>query len=139
MQTFLPYASFERSASCLDRMRLGKQRVENLQIMRSLIDGGGWANHPATKMWSGYELSLLDYQTAICHEWSQIRGYKDTCLAQTEELVDYYEGTFAHPWWLGDDEFHASHRSNLLRKMPEHYGQFGWSEPDDLPYIWPSR
>lgn len=32
---------------------------------------------------------------------------------------------------------HASHRSNLLRKEPEYYTQFGWTEPPDLPYVWP--
>jgi len=42
-----------------------------------------------------------------------------------------------HPAWLGTDTFHASHRSNLLRKDPDYYGQWGWTEPSDLPYIWP--
>ena len=41
------------------------------------------------------------------------------------------------PSWLGDLDFHASHRSNLLRKDPEWYGQFGWNDPHDLPYVWP--
>jgi len=40
------------------------------------------------------------------------------------------------PVWIGDEELHASHRSNLLRKDPEHYGQFEWEEPDDLEYVW---
>lgn len=42
------------------------------------------------------------------------------------------------PWWLGDPGFHAGHRSNLLRKDPDHYSRFGWLEPDDLPYVWSS-
>jgi hypothetical protein len=41
------------------------------------------------------------------------------------------------PNWIGDEKFHASHRSNLLRKDKEFYGKFGWAEPDDLPYFWP--
>jgi hypothetical protein len=41
------------------------------------------------------------------------------------------------PWW-GDERLHASHRSNLLRKDPAHYGRFGWAEPPDLPYFWPA-
>jgi hypothetical protein len=41
------------------------------------------------------------------------------------------------PSWLGDPQFHAAHRSNLLRKDPEYYGKFGWTEPDDLEYPWP--
>jgi hypothetical protein len=43
MQTFLRVADFERSAGLLDSARLGKQRVETLQILRALElpDTGG--------------------------------------------------------------------------------------------------
>ena len=45
VQTFLPYADFERSARALDRKRLGKQRVETIQVVRALTRPGyGWAN-----------------------------------------------------------------------------------------------
>jgi hypothetical protein len=37
MQTYLPYADFELSASVLDNRRLGKQREVNLQIMQAVI------------------------------------------------------------------------------------------------------
>lgn len=37
MQTFLPYPNFKASARVLDTKRLGKQRVENLQIMSALL------------------------------------------------------------------------------------------------------
>lgn len=47
MQTFLPYPSFVESAKCLDRQRLGKQRVEVLQLLKALlVPGSGWGNHP---------------------------------------------------------------------------------------------
>lgn len=148
MQTFLPYASFETSAACLDRQRLGKQRVEAYQIMRALVNTSkGWSNHPATIMWRGYELALAEYTTAICDEWTD-RGYVDTVKEKTLILIgltplDLDECTFwdhvDDPHWLGDPALHASHRSNLLRKMPSHYRQFGWHEPDDLPYVWPTN
>jgi hypothetical protein len=35
VQTFLPYADFAESARVLDRARLGKQRVEALQVLRA--------------------------------------------------------------------------------------------------------
>jgi len=35
MQTFLPYPDFARCAAVLDPLRLGKQRVEVLQLMRA--------------------------------------------------------------------------------------------------------
>ena len=48
VQTFLPYADFERSARSLDQRRLGKQRVECLQGAAGLtVPGYGWRHHPA--------------------------------------------------------------------------------------------
>lgn len=45
----------------------------------------------------------------------------------------------ALPPWLGDEDFHRSHRSSLLRKDPEHYRPLFPDDPDDLPYVWPVR
>ena len=36
MQTFLPYSNFYKSAKVLDQKRLGKQRVEVLQLLNSI-------------------------------------------------------------------------------------------------------
>ncbi|MEU7740966.1 MSMEG_6728 family protein [Nonomuraea sp. NPDC049158] len=60
MQTFLPYPDFARTAAVLDPLRLGKQRVEALQILRALtIPGYGWRHHPAVRMWASYEEALV--------------------------------------------------------------------------------
>lgn len=135
MQTFVPYANMHESAVVLDRQRLGKQRVETLQILRALCEGGGWVNHPATKMWRGHESGLAAYGIAVCDAWTA-RGYKDTCK---DKIVAFKApNELDLPEWWGNDAVHASHRSNLLRKSPEHYGQFGWTEGPDLEYVWPS-
>jgi len=100
------------------------------------VPGSGWSNHPAAKMWRGYEDRLAGYGSAVCSEWTS-RGYKDTCLDKIlsfDVSASAYQG---NPPWLGDPAFHSAHRSNLLRKDAVHYGQFGWSEPNDLAYIWP--
>jgi hypothetical protein len=137
MQTFLPYESFTKSASVLDRQRLGKQRVENLQVIKALITPGyGWQNHPAVKMWRGHEYTLLKYQEAICNEWTG-RGYKDTCLEKSIDLLAGYPIGITKPKWLGNVEFHESHQSNLLRKFPEHYSQYFTNVSDNLEYVWP--
>ena len=136
MQTFLPYPDFAESARVLDDVRLGKQRVEAYQIVRTLRGvTKGWRHHPAVKMWRGHENALVDYGLAMCAEWTS-RGRADTVAAN---LVAYRNGNAEdRPRWLGDPAFHASHRSNLLRKDPAWYGQFGWDEPDDLDYVWPA-
>jgi hypothetical protein len=70
MQTFLPYPDFMKSAECLDSQRLGKQRVEAFQIWQTLTDqSDGWKNHPAIKMWKGYEDALLRYLDCCVWQW----------------------------------------------------------------------
>jgi hypothetical protein len=138
MQTFLPYADFNKSAEVLDMKRLGKQRVETLQIVKALLTPSyGWQNHPAVKMWRGHEWYLYLYQNAICNEWTS-RGYKDTCLDKTLIAMAGQPIGIKKPEWLGREDIHQSHRSNLTRKMPEWYSEF-WEEPDDIPYVWPGE
>ena len=143
MQTFLPYKSFEKSARVLDNKRLGKQRVECTQILRALLvqDAKGWVNHPAVKMWRGHEGALYRYTGAVCNEWVR-RGFKNEATQETLLILWHHHMNHLilhdnNPSWMGSRKFHAAHRSNLLRKLPTHYGQFGWKEPDDLPYVWP--
>lgn len=141
MQTFLPYASFKQSAQCLDNKRLGKQRVEVLQILNALTNSAyGWQNHPAVKMWRGNESALAQYGLSCCLRWISL-GFKDTCankIVATAGGVDKMMADLGkRPAWLGNEAFHASHRSNLLRKDLAFYSQFGWTEPNDLPYVWP--
>ena len=136
MQTFLPYPNFSDCAAVLDTARLGKQRVETLQILKALTTPAyGWQNHPAVKMWRGHVASLVVYGLAICDEWKR-RGFNDTCAEKIAAHMPDDAG-FSHPKWLGNAEFHASHRSNLLRKEPEHYRQFNWIDGPDKPYVWP--
>lgn len=136
MQTFLPLQSYSESAKCLDYRRLGKQRVECLQILNVLLGGrSGWANHPAIKMWKDYEPSLVRYGQEVCKEWIG-RGYKDTCLSKISSFST--SSPEIKPAWLSE-QFCASHRSNLLRKDPAWYAKFGWTESPDMEYIWPTN
>lgn len=150
MQTFLPYPDFRATALALDRRRLGKQRVEALQVLRGLVvPGYGWRRHPAVKMWLGYEEALVRYGLEICRVWRE-QGHQDTCAAT---LVADLAATRPHapirdqerlaaggelPPWLGDDSFHESHRSALVRKDPDTYADLFPDVPDDLPYVWPA-
>jgi len=136
MQTFLPFPDFTRSAKSLDYRRLGKQRVEALQLLRALEGATkGWRNHPAAKMWEGHLRYLSVYGLVMCDEWIS-RGYKDSIREQFTMRLGWYAGT--PPSWLGNDEFHRSHQSNLVRKLPVHYAPLFPGVPADLPYVWPS-
>jgi hypothetical protein len=148
VQTFLPYADFARTAEVLDRTRLGKQRVECIQIVRALtIPTYGWRHHPAALMWRGHLEALGAYSFAIIDEWTR-QGHADTCAttiaadlaeAGVTDVRTQYQlaAADALPSWLGDPDFHVAHQSSLVRKDPEHYGRFFPGIPDDLPYVWP--
>lgn len=137
MQTFLPHADFSLSAQSLDYRRLGKQRVEVKQILLALDKtSGGWVNHPAVKMWRGYESALANYGAVICKEWIA-RGYNDSLLREFVQRVNGGPTLWTTPTWLGDTAFHLSHQSNLVRKLPDHYAPQFPGVPDDLPYVWP--
>ena len=98
MQTFLPKDSFASSARVLDNKRLGKQRVEGLQILQIIGRKQGWlpnpnnlkgfVNHPAVKMWEANPFYLVVYVEIICDEWTS-RGYKDTVKQKVLHLSDY--------------------------------------------------
>lgn len=137
MQTFLPYPSFVKSAAVLDYKRLGKQRVETWQILRALRgETKGWVNHPATRMWRGYESALAFYGWVMADEW-QMRGYKDS-MAQRFIDAQLEHGTMVKPPWLGDEQFHLSHQSNLVRKLPDYYRDKFPGVPGDMEYVWPN-
>ena len=149
MQTFLPYADFAASARVLDDKRLGKQRVETLQIIRALTyPTYGWKHHPAVKMWRGFEEALAAYGLAIVDEWLA-RGKADTCaatmaadmalagLSAVPRAQVVLEGAGELPGWLGNEDFHLSHRAALVRKDPEFYGPVFGDVDRELPYVWP--
>lgn len=143
MQTFLPFSSYTESARCLDRQRLGKQRLETYQILCALRDPNyGWQNHPAVNMWRGYESCLAIYGLTICFEWIE-RGYKDNMYPRIENIWNEY--SYEHqererPPWIGNPHFHASHRAMLFKKDPEYYsGFYGTFDPAITDYYWPTK
>ena len=149
MQTFLPYPDFAASAAALDSKRLGKQRVEALQVLRALTRPTyGWKRHPAVRMWAGYTEGVAAYGTAVCLEWIS-RGGADTVagtigvdlaasglpsVPRTQHELTHVCGL---PDWIGDERVHHSHRAALVRKDPAFYGEpFPDADPE-LPYYWP--
>lgn len=131
MQTFVPLSDYTECARVLDRQRLIKQMHEGITL-----HNGGWPNHPASKMWRLYPRALGCYLLAVANE-CLIRGYQANHIGQF--YVWSLEDGPEYPNWWGREDVHASHRSNLLRKLPQHYSQFNWTEPDNLPYVWPEK
>lgn len=103
-----------------------------------------WKNHPAVKMWEPVNIHTIPclavYGIKMCREWKS-RGYKDTLEEWFRQFVNSdLSWELGKPSWIGDESFHRSHRSNLLRKLPEHYAPLFESDlSPDLPYVWPTN
>jgi len=133
MQTFLPSRDFTEVSRILDWRRHNKQITECKQIVSALEGTSqGWKNHPAVLMWRGCEPLLKKYHDVLLEQW-YLKGYGGT----RRPYNDTSQGSVP-PWW-NDERLFSSHRGNLLRKDPIHYGKFGWSESPDMPYFWPTK
>jgi hypothetical protein len=140
MQTFLPELYPFLALSRLDNKRLGKQRVEAIQIATCLLEEKSrWNNHPAVLMWKGYEeyLVLVYLQYAI--KLYGMKGFKNTKCSEHYSRLEKYlkkENIIRPPWYNKD--FVKAHQSNLLRKDYNYYSSY-FNVPDNLPYLWPTR
>lgn len=133
MQTFIPCRTYVESASVLDWRRLGKQRLEALQIyliISGIAPKSRWRNHPAVRMWRGYTDHLAAYYNTILSEWIR-RGFNNTMQFLSCDIIGVPK-----PAWL-TDEFMAAHRAALLAKDWGYYRQFSWVEEPKIAYIWP--
>jgi hypothetical protein len=164
VNTFLPYKDFERVAHVLDRQRLGKQRVEGLQILQALCGiKEGWKNHPATLMWKGAEPALITYVAYMCVEWKR-RGFEDNIFPRLVGISKEFfgrgdlfvsDGRVQPAPWMRPGEYervNATHQANLVLKDPMHYSQtfnMGKEEAltvveglrccDECQYYWPTH
>jgi len=150
MQTFLPEADFSETAKRLDRKRLMKQRIENLQILKSLAglyESGAWSNHPAVRMWAGHEDWLMLYNEAILKEVF-MRGYQDNTHVEFDKVYseNFMGMETEKPWWLEDFNLHYTHKGRLFEKDPEHYyfyseyadyREMGYTCCASCSYYWP--
>ena len=138
MQIFLPYPDFQKSLETLDNKRLGKQRVETYQILSAITgrmkkDGTpykGWLNHPCTVMWKNHVPALKMYLNCSIDVWVS-RGFKNNMEKET-----YDESKLEIPTFIGNERFHSSHRANLLKKEPDFYKKYNWTENPSDPYVW---
>ena len=139
MQTFITDLDISTSMKNLDNKRLGKQRVEALQIADCLlVRESRWKNHPAVKMWRGYEdFLILIYIKSAMDEWTR-KGFKnEKCLEWWKSLLPRVrESEIGKPFWINEN-FVKAHRSNLIRKNANFYKNKWPDIPDNLPYIWP--
>lgn len=118
MQTFMPHTEFNRIARSLDTVRLNKQITECGQMLSALFgDSRGYANHPATQAWQGYESGLYCYAAAMANQWfTRTRKSSHGGWSNCANYACMFDGTHRVPWWIGCTSFHETHQSRLIHK-----------------------
>lgn len=147
----------------LDTKRHGKQRLEAYDIYGLNVDfinthhttkqqeylKRRYGNHPAVKMWKDYIEILVIYYDFCILTWIE-KKFKNNMpllnypynpyLITIKEYIFDMGNKIKYPLWL-TDSFCSAHRSNLLRKNYDFYGQYNWKEKDgnykNVSYIWP--
>lgn len=148
MQTFMPDFDFRIVAATLDHKRLGKQRVEALQLLQAFNDlANRWRNHPVFRMWYMNRGLLAAYGIAMCNHWAAL-GYSDNCKnriidALPCDTLRQFAITYATtginslpemyelPEWMKPRDgynIRSEYRAILLEKNFKHYGKMNWSE-----------
>jgi Pyrimidine dimer DNA glycosylase len=156
MQTFLPSKDFDVSANMLDSKRLNKQILETYQILKVLSSNdpkAGWRNHPAVKMWRGFEHALFVYALAMVKEADK-RGIKTD--KNMDNLINLRVANIANwghgfpQWYQNSSELKrvtTTHRARLFVKDRYFYNAFEVSYYDNnnkpccegCNYYWPTH
>lgn len=129
MQTFITDKDFYKSASNLTRQHLQAQIYEGIHILASLLDVNdklvnpkrSVKNHPASKLWVGYETELLYYIYCHISEWIDKRGCESKINSLNFILLRKYiniNWENQNPSWI-TDELIQTHRSVLIQKEIE--------------------
>jgi hypothetical protein len=145
----VPYPNAAQSAAVLDSKRLNKQLLEGRQIYKILSSNkqkGAWVNHPAVKMWRGYDVALFNYLYFIVKECI-VRGIKtenNWNVIKTMHKENWFRGdNEVMPFWWGDERVHQSHKNNLYIKDPLHYAIFVNNKKvsccEKCNYFWPTH
>ena len=156
VNTFIVSTNLKKNFKILDRRRLGKQRLECLQIINALEGTStGYINHSATKAFyseNKKELknnikALKIYYNYCLREWIK-RGYKNSMEFYTiykdidkdtyEEYTSYNnrrEGIVYMPWFFSYRPFILSHQASLLRKEKDYYKEYFVIDEILKPYM----
>lgn len=146
MIIFLTSMSYGRTAEDLDTARLHAAQNQGsalFDMLTGIKDPGNLKHHPVLSMWRGYEFALGIYVMSCGLEWCFQRGFAENKsfwnVARGIKEIKNDDPNFVYevPPWFRDRDVILSHRSNLLRRSPEHYEDKWELCPEDWPYFWP--
>lgn len=163
VNTFITSESLEECAKNLDNLRLGKQRVECIQLISFIEnkDNKGFRNHPILIMWSNNVDALKVYCNFMIREWikrgftntielydldeSKIVFYKNIYNEETKltEIIkpEIKDDSIVFPIWFNWKPLILSHQSSLLKKNFDYYSKIFICNEEffNFGYIWMNK
>lgn len=142
MQTFLTRYGLHSALNDLDTVTLNQQRRDAKSVAMYILgisDAG--EKDPATKMWIGHEMALLNYGAVAAFIWKK-RGNSDEMLtwfaSEAKRFRKDFPGVTAlAPTWSRDADVIRSHRAALVRKAPKEYADKWKGVTRNMPVLWP--
>ena len=139
MITWMTRMSYLDTAADLDSDMLMQLAQESSELVREMLTVGE-NQSPTVRMWQGYEVALAAYSASMEVELAT-RGVFTHLHLETATLIRDLgrsdDNEYDAPPWLEDADVLRSHRSNLVRRWPEQYGNSWAKTPELWPYIWP--
>jgi hypothetical protein len=118
----------------LDSKRLGAQIYEGIHILASLLGVNDKLvnpkrdvnNHPAARLWKGYEDELMYYIIEHQRSWNYRYAFKEDSINNQNirilmKVLNYDFREYKDPLDWITDELIEVHRSVLYAKKPEYY------------------
>jgi hypothetical protein len=152
MRIYTPYNSVKLNAAVLDEKTLGGQCNSSITILETLRGRSkGWQWHPGVTMWQGYEDLLVDHAVGFIKTWTappmnhpdlwtpklaKLGYFRQIDLLTKTRYVRMPKQSLDMPWWWGNQMFHMSNQSALLRIEPDWYDKF-LVVPNDICDWWP--
>jgi len=116
---------------------------QGIKLLRSLTteDGVYGNTRPEFRMWEYHETALAAYLVALEASLSTRGVFSFHHHRVRSTLFDFQrvnpEVQFESPSWWEDVDVLRSHRSNLIRRWPDQYGETWRRTPKNMPYLWP--
>lgn len=152
LNTWLPYDNYAESADILTDRHIFMQLQDCTKLLYWLTEmplnrrtpSKAQLEHPCVIQWRGYVPSLYDYTLEImmvAYERSSLTN-KQEQISEMAENINILDGLVSNmkeetPSWLGNEDYHLSHKSNLIRLSRSAYESIWPDVPDNLELIWP--
>ena len=163
VNTFITSPSLEKCAKNLDNLRLGKQRVECIQLISFIenTNNKGFKNHPVLIMWKEHVTALKVYCNFMIREFIA-RGFENTIpiYELDETKIVFYDNIFneetglteiikpqiekdsiVFPIWFNWNPLILTHQASLLKKNNNYYSKIFEHNPKffKLGYLWMNK